>query len=268
MGKENDPRISNSESDIQGSSELVIFPPKYETYNSLNHPESAWLGLSRTAVGEGYLGYYDTYLSKLIELGISGDKMDAETLGTLRDEVAEKLFDDLYNENGRAFVATQLMSQNGHPGKNLSASARVVKGKRLPDQDLAPLESMELAVPDIKGGWNSFLGRRSLDKTCELSRAVIPKEFRDQGMTTHIVKEFIDGEYGVRHISEQLGMKHMIMIAQRKFAKHMEKTSLKFRGPIPIRLTPTGEEVARIFPGYWKDPQDPPMLYIASIRPV
>lgn len=245
----------------------MLFPPKFETYNSLLHPDNVVLGLSRNAVGEGYLGYYYKYLSKLLELGILGEGMDRETLETLRNEVAEKLFDDRYRENGRTYISAQLIIRNGSLERNLCASARIVRGAKFPGQNLAPLESMELAEPDMEGGWNSFLGRRSLDQTCELSRVVVSKDFRVQGMTMHIVKELIDGENGICHIAEELGMKHMVMIAQRRFVRHVEKTSLRFQGPIPIRLTPTGEEVAKTFPGYWKDPQDSPMLYIAKIRP-
>ena len=258
---------SESERETIRTNESILFPPHFDTVNSLTHPESIWLRVSRLAVGEGYLRYYHKYLAKLLELGITGEEMDTETYGTLRDEVATKLCDDPYSEIGRAYTATQLTHNgNGHK-MDISSTARVVLGKKFPDASLAPLESMELAEPDIQGGWGKFLERRSLDRTCELSRVVVPKEYTDQGLTPLIVKDLIDGENGVKNIAETLGMKHMVMIAQRKFAKYVEGTSIKFSEPIPIRLNPAGEEVARTFPGYWKDPQDPPALYIARILP-
>ncbi len=258
--------------DKQKTRALVVYN-KLEVVNSHSSPNDQWLGLARTAVGEGYVPYYHKYIRTEREKRTKGKTVSAELIGKYASEASHLMYDDSYGQGGRSETIC-VFDKSEVNGKHLAGTGRLVFGEEYPTEVMRPLELIELVEPRI--GWDEVLQGKPLSKVAELGRIVVPKQYRGiiekdgekKDQTQLIAHSLIDGQNGVVEVAQDHDREIVLMVAQRKFARHAEGTQLDFGEGIPIELLPAAKRVVKkIFPGYWKDEVDPPKLYVAQVPP-
>jgi hypothetical protein len=255
--------------DTISSKPPVVTYNKLEVVNTHSSPQDMWLGLARTAVGEGYVPYYHKYIRTSQRRTKKGESFIPVTKSKYVNEVAMLMYDDPYGTSERSETIC-VFDQSTENGKKLAGTARLVFGEEYPTQVLRPLELIELVQPE--NGWDAILRNKSLDKVCELGRVVIPEEYRGvnakgENQSTVITQKLIDGENGVVQVAQEHDREIVLMVAQEKFAVHAQATSLDFGEGIPIELLPAARSVANVFPKYWRNKGDTPHLYVAQVPP-
>src|SRR5687767_10426779 len=123
MGLENGRTLIVPERIRTTSVETVVFPPQLDIINSFKHKDNEWMGLSRIAVGEGYVPYLHDYLAKLLELSEQGEKMDVGMLSDFASDAAHMMLKDPYGMSGRAGTFNGFIKSDGENGKNLGITA-------------------------------------------------------------------------------------------------------------------------------------------------
>ncbi len=250
----------------------VVVYDRLTVVNSHTSPEDIRLGLARTAVGEGYVPYYHKYIRTIKAKEARGQTINKQLLGKYADEASQLMYDDSYGRSGRSETIC-VFDENRRLGTVLAATGRLVLGEEYPTEVMRPLELMELVNPE--GGWDAILGNKSLDRVVELGRIVVVNEYRGTiekngkavNQTSEIAHHLIDSPNGVVEVAQDHDREIVLMVAQQKFAKHAKGTQLDFGEGVPIQLLPAARVVKKVFPGYWKDQQDPPMLYAAQVPP-
>lgn len=246
----------------------IVVRSQLEVVNSHSSPDDLRLGLARTLVGEGYVPYYHKYMRTLRRRRATDQEIPPSTLSKYVDEVSKLMYDDPYGKSERSATVC-VFDQTQHNGKQLAGTGRVVFGQEYPTDVMRPLELMELVQP-AEGGWDTLLKGKRLDKVCELGRIVVAKEYRGinsngENQATVIAQQLIDGENGVRQVAQEHGREIVLMVAQERFARHAQETSLDFGEGVEIELLPAARPVANVFPGYWRDKEDKPKLYVAQV---
>lgn len=219
------------------------------------------LNLATRATGEGYVPTFTPYRQEVEKRRRHHRKrMSKEEIGGFVDLVAENLAEDKYSANA---ITICTFAKNGQETfGNLAVSGRV---------GTEDLETTELGKPVVNGKeveLVDLVAKRA--KLGELGRITVAEEFRGiredgTNQTTELVEFFIDGPHGVVETAQALGCDTIVTIAKNQFVRHTRGTTLQLGEPIEFRLSPRGEAIAATYEGYWKDPENPPCLYIASI---
>ena len=251
---------------------LVVYN-QLEVVNSHASPDDQWLGLARTAVGEGYVPYYHKFRRTERLKRAEGKTVGNDLFGKYAGEASHLMYDDSYGQGGRSETIC-VFDKSEKNGKHLAGTGRLVFGEEYPTEVMRPLELIELVEPQT--GWEEVLQGRTLDKVAELGRIVVPKAYRgiiekdgeEKDQTQLIAHHLIDADNGVVDVAQAHDREIVLMVAQRKFAQHAEGTKLDFGEGIPIELLPAAKRVVKkVFPGYWNDKVDPPKLYVAQVPP-
>lgn len=248
----------------------IIVLNQLEVVNSSSSPRDFQLDSARKLVGKGYVEYYHKYRRMLRKKAPIAQDLLPSMLAEYEDEVSRLMYDDPYGKRERSTTVC-VFDKTKHHGKQLSGTGRVVFGEEYPTDVMRPLELMELVQP-VDGGWDTLLEGKRLDKVCELGRIVIAKEYRGisadgKNQATIITQQLIEGEDGVLEVAQGHDREIVLMVAQERFAKHAQETSLDFGEGIDIELLPAARPVINVFPGYWNDKDDKPKLYVAQIPP-
>lgn len=181
----------------------------------------------------------------------------------VQQKLIERVVNDPYRQRGTTIpLAVELEAYH------LVANMRLGFGKKDPFNRFLPLEVMCLVEP--VNDWDNLLSGLGEDEVGEIGRVTVVEDYRSDENTPKILGGMLKraGE-----IFKRKGVKKGIMVMQNKLRRHIvnpvKDLGISLDGPIPMRLRADDKEAAGTFDEfskYWRDPTDPPQLYVFDFR--